>query len=91
MLNCRKESEITKQLMHKYKYNESELINYQQIKVFISDKVKVQLDGNPRKSSIQTLEEAKIDEFYGIEAKSFDKTIDEMNFIQESILFGEED
>lgn len=91
MLNCRKESEITKKLMHKYKYNESELINYQQIKVFISDKVKVQLDGNPRKSSIQTLEEAKIDEFYGIEAKSFDKTIDEMNFIQESILFGEED
>jgi predicted ATPase len=88
MLNATKESEFTKELMRKYSYIESELINSTQVKVYISEIAKVLIDGKSKKSSIQTLVPAEIDSFYGIEARSFDKTILQMNEIQESIVLG---
>ncbi len=88
MFKSTKESDNTKSLLHKYKYKESELISHDKIKVFISDKEKILIDGNSKKTTIQTLVQAKIDPFYGIEARSFDKTIEEMNHIQESIILG---
>lgn len=88
MFNNTKESDHTKSLLHKYKYKSYELISYDKIKVFISDKEKVKIDGNINKTKIQTLVPAEIDKFYGIEAHSFDKTIEEMNHIQESIILG---
>ena len=86
MLNHTKGSEHTKQLMHKFHYVENDLISASQIKVFISELSKVKIEGNSKSSNIQSLVAAEIDEFYGIEAKSFDKTIIEMNKIQESII-----
>lgn len=88
MLYNRREEPFAKQLMTKYKYRESELISHDKIKVFISDKDQILLDGNKNKTTIQTLIPADIDPFYGIEARSFDKIIEEMNHIQESIILG---
>jgi len=88
MLNGKKDSEETKHLMKKFSYKETELISSERIKVFISEKFPIKIDGHSRKSSIQTLSSAFIDDFYGIEARSFDKTIEEMNLIQESIIVG---
>lgn len=79
--------EICDDLMKKYKYDAGELISINQIKVFISKKDSILLPGNLRKTKQQILAEAKIDERFGIQAKSFDDTINEMNNIQETIIF----
>ena len=69
-------------------YQQSELLNADQIKVYIAEEAPVLLDGKTRKTKCQTLTPADIDPEMGIEARSFDKTIDTMNQIQEEIVWG---
>ncbi|PZV27609.1 MAG: hypothetical protein DCF12_03355 [Snowella sp.] len=69
-------------------YHQAELLNADQIKVYIAEKAPVLLDGKTRKTKCQTLTPADIDPEMGIEARSFDKTIDTMNQIQEEIVWG---
>ena len=59
-------------------YQENELMNANQVKVYMTEKRE---DG-------YTLAEADIDPALGIEAKSFDDTIDNMNRIQRDIVWG---
>ena len=47
-------------------------------------------EGQKRRRRGVTLVEAAVDPVLGIEAPSFDKTIDEMNSIQEDIIWGAE-
>ena len=68
-------------------YREDELINPNKIKVYMAKKNKILLDGNKRKTSVLTLVEADIDPSLGIEAETFDKTIEDMNRIQDAIMF----
>ncbi len=72
-------------------YQEAELIAADQIKVYIAETDLVLLTGYERRTSIQTLVAADIDPRLGIEAHSFDSTIDDMNRIQESLYFAPED
>jgi len=69
-------------------YNENELISANQIKVYIAEKKLIKLDGKSRKSHCQTLTSAHIDPELGIEAHSFDTTINTMNRIQEAVVWG---
>jgi predicted ATPase len=69
-------------------YQQNEFLNADQIKVYIAEEAPVRLDGKTRKTKCQTLTPADIDPFMGIEARSFDKTIDTMNRIQEEIVWG---
>ena len=71
-------------------YQQSELLNADQIKVYIAEEAPVLLDGKTRKTKCQTLTPADIDREMGIEARSFDKTIDTMNRIQSAIVWGED-
>ena len=68
-------------------YQDSELIRSDQVKVYMampSEK------GQKRSQSGFTFVEAEIDPVLGIEASSFDETIDRMNSIQEDIIWGAE-
>ncbi|MDM8566675.1 AAA family ATPase [Candidatus Halobeggiatoa sp. HSG11] len=69
-------------------YHEYELISANQIKVYIAEKKSIKLDGKTRKSKCQTLTSARIDPELGIEARSFDTTINTMNRIQEAVVWG---
>lgn len=71
-------------------YQQNELLNADQIKVYIAEEAPVLLDGKTRKTKCQTLTPAVIDPFMGIDARSFDKTIDTMNRIQSAIVWGED-
>jgi len=71
------------------KYKESELLDPKRVKVFMAEESTVLLDGAQRKTKCQTLVPADIDDKYGIEAKCFDETIEDMNRIQEEIVWGE--
>lgn len=88
MLYVRKENEKIKEVMINKGYSEQELLSPNHVKMFISDKQNVMLPGYARKTKIQSLVPASIDPVFGIEAKSFDDTINEMNSIQESIMFS---
>ncbi|MCA9981033.1 MAG: AAA family ATPase [Anaerolineales bacterium] len=69
-------------------YRSGELLRAEQLRVFVAEKASILLDGNTRKSQQHTLTPAGIDPELGIEVGSFDKTIDEMNRIQEAIVWG---
>ena len=66
-----------------------ELISPDKIKTYIAKKALIKLKGKKRKSRNHTLVEAKISPEHGIEAGSFDVTIDDMNRVQDAIVWGE--
>lgn len=72
-------------------YRQSELIRSDQVKVYMAREELMPLEeGQKRRRRGHTLVEANIDPELGIEARSFDDTIDDMNRIQEDIIWGAE-
>ena len=72
-------------------YQQSELIHSDQVKVYMTQEGLVPLEeGQKRRRRGLTLVEAEVDQVLGIEARSFDKTIDKMNEILEDIVWGAE-
>lgn len=88
MLHSRQDNEAVMKQINKYEYQNIEFLSTAQVKMFISKKENVLLVGNHRKTKVQTLIPANINPYFGIEATSFDETINEMNAIQESIMFN---
>ncbi|MCF7810426.1 AAA family ATPase [bacterium] len=80
MLNTKKEQCI--EIIEKYKYTDDMLLSIEKLKVYLAEE--------RGKSRNTMLVPAKIDAEYGIEVGSFDESINEMNTIQEAILFVEE-
>ncbi len=75
-------------LAEREKYRDSEMLNPEKVRVYIAEEALIKIDGAQRKSRCQTLVQADIDSKLGIEARSFDKTIEDMNRIQEEIVWG---
>ena len=72
-------------------YRDNELINVDQVKVYVAEKALLPLEkGQKRRKRGHTLVPANIDPKFGIGVSSFDKTIDDMNRIQDDIVWGEE-
>ena len=72
-------------------YQDNELIMADRIKLYMTKEKLLQLeDGQKRRRRGYTLVPAKIHPKFGIEACSFDKTINNMNEIQDEIVWGEE-
>ncbi|MEI7831780.1 MAG: ATP-binding protein [bacterium] len=71
-------------------YHPEEFLSADKIRVYIAEMDKLVVDGGKRRTNCQTLTLADIDPKYGIEARSFDDTIETMNRIQEEIVWGEE-
>ena len=72
-------------------YQENELIEADQVKVYVAEKAFMPLEeGQKRRKKGHTLVPAKIHPKFGIAVPSFDKTIDDMNRIQDEIVWGEE-
>lgn len=77
-----------KEIAEKEGYRREELISSKKIKVYIAEETSIKLEGKTRKTKCQTLTPADIDPELGIEVRSFDTAIDEMNRIQEAIVWG---
>ncbi|MCD4653411.1 hypothetical protein K8T06_05705, partial [bacterium] len=67
-----------------------ELITADRVKVYIAEKALVDLGDGGRKKRRQTFIKADISPEYGIEVRTFDTTIDDMNRVQEEIVWGGE-
>lgn len=73
------------------KYAVDELLEPKQIRLYMAKEARRLIDGNTNKTKCQTLVPAQIDlDEGGIEVSTFDDTIDEMNRIQDEILWGGE-
>lgn len=70
-------------------YKTDELLAASRVKVYIAEETKIKLDGGKKKVTCKTLTPASIDMKGGIEARSFDLTIEDMNRIQDEIVWGE--
>ncbi|MFM2380658.1 MAG: hypothetical protein RLZZ143_3241 [Cyanobacteriota bacterium] len=79
-----------KQIAAEEGYRQEELLSANQVKVYIAEEDLKMLKGQKRKTKFHTLNPAKIDPEMGIEARSFDATIEKMNRIQTAIIWGEE-
>lgn len=79
-----------KQIAAEEGYRQEELLSADQVKVYIAEQALEMLKGKKRKTKFNTLTPAKIDHEMGIEARSFDTTIENMNRIQTAIIWGEE-
>jgi len=79
-----------KQIAAEEGYRQEELLSADQVKVYIAEQALEMLKVKKRKTKFNTLTPAKIDPEMGIEARSFDTTIEKMNRIQTAIIWGEE-
>lgn len=77
-----------KMIATREKYHPDELLDSNKVRVYIAEEASILLDGAKRKTRCQTLVPADIDPKMGIEARSFDTTIEKMNLIQEEIVWG---
>lgn len=77
--------------MDKKGYKQEELISAKQVCVYIAESKPIRLNDHQNRTKCQTLVPADIDPELGIEARSFDETIEEMNNIQDEIVWGEEE
>jgi predicted ATPase len=84
------DQDYLKQIAEKEGYKAEEMLSSEKIKVYITEEALVQVEGKQRKVKCQTLTPADIDPKLGIDARSFDKTIETMNRIQEAIVWGED-
>jgi hypothetical protein len=80
MLNQNKEHLYT--IQRKEKYQDSELLQADQVKVYVTE-------GIEEDTHYQTLASAHITQELGIEVDSFDTTINKMNQIQAAIIWGD--
>jgi predicted ATPase len=71
-------------------YRKEELISAEKIKVYMAEEALIRLDENGKKTKCKTLTLADIDPEMGIEARSFDTTIETMNRIQEAIVWSQD-
>ncbi len=80
-----------KRIAQENEYRDDELISSDQVKVYMAQEELMPLeDGQKRRRRGHTLVEADIDPELGVEAPSFDETIEEMNRIQRDIVWGAE-
>ena len=71
-------------------YGTEELLSSDKVRVYIAEEAPMILEGKTKRTKCQTLTLASVDQELGIEALSFDTTIETMNRIQETIVWGKE-
>lgn len=80
-----------KEIMARERYKHDELLSTDDVKVYVAGEKLMRREGMKRSTRCMTFEPADVDPRLGIEVGSFDTTIDDMNRIQEAILFSGED
>lgn len=80
-----------KKIAKRENYANNELLDNHKVRVYIAEKALGKLDCNKVKTTFMTLTKAEISQEQGIEVRSFDTTIDDMNRIQEEIVWGDDE
>jgi predicted ATPase len=89
LIQLNKNDQRLKNLAKREKYKETELLDYKKVRVYIAEEALQTVEGKQKRSKCQTLVPADINE-NGIEVRCFDSAIEDMNRIQEEIIWGGE-
>jgi hypothetical protein len=82
----------TRKVRKTEKYSENELLHVDQVRVYMAKQAKRLLEGFKRQTTCQTLVRAPVDlDNGGLDISTFDDTIDEINRIQDAILWGDDE
>jgi hypothetical protein len=84
-------SDIVSKIMESYGYEKEETLNHDSVRLFMAKESHIKPEKYQRKIKAVTLIPANIDPDLGIEAPTFDESINEMNEIQEAIIFSDEE
>lgn len=87
LLNQR--SERLLELAKREGYSTKEFLDPQRLKVYMAKEALIKIDGKSKRQRCNTLVPAKITVDTGISLKSFDTTIEDMNRIQDEIVWGD--
>jgi hypothetical protein len=69
-------------------YTDSDKLSFERINVYIAKEDKVLKPNAKRRTLAKTIVKASVSATLGIEALSFDETIDDMNAVQEAIYYA---
>ena len=87
LLLLKQEGEHFRKIAEDAKYAQEELLDASKVRVYIAEERLMEKEDNSHKTLCHSFSPAPISQNMGIEVKSFDETIDEMNRIQDSILW----
>lgn len=90
LIMLKQEKAYIKKIIEKEGYKETELISADSLNIYMAEESRIVLDDTGKKSKVMTLLKSNVSQEKGIEASSFDSTIDDMNRIQDDILWGED-
>jgi hypothetical protein len=90
LIMLKKDSAHVAKLREHFKYCAEELLDAEKVRAYVATQEPILLDGNKKKVRVPTFVQCNVSPDMGIDARSFDPTIREMNFIQESIIFEKE-
>ncbi len=89
MIMLNQDKPYLKRIAEREGYRDEELVDPDRVKVYVAEKVLMKTKSNNKKRSWhQTLNKAEVSHEQGIDARSFDETIDKMNEIQDAIIWG---
>ena len=88
MIMLNQNDDKLKKIADKEGYRQDELLDSKRIRAYIADFKLVEIEGHARRSRGWTFSSAEVEPTYGIEMRSFDDTIDDMNRIQDEIVYG---
>ena len=80
-----------RRLVEQEGYRADELLDDRRVRVYMAEKAPIGDNGGSGTTKSNTLVETRVDPEMGIEARSFDETINKMNEIQEAIVWGEDE
>ncbi len=87
LLLLKQQGEYFKKIAEEEKYAQEELLDASKVRVYIAEECLMKKEGNSRKTLCHSFSPAPLSQSMGIEIESFDKTIDEMNRIQDRIFW----
>lgn len=79
------------ELLTELNYNREELIGHERVRFYRTSEELLEVDGGKRRRRLPILEEVTVTSERGIEVESFDTEIDELNNIQDKILYTAEE
>ena len=83
------EDERVRVIAEREKYVRNESLEPSRVKVYVANTEMLKKPGNKRRSACRTLTNVAVDEERGIEIASFDRAIEELNRLEDELLYGE--
>lgn len=88
LIMLHKKEEIEQRIMESEGYKSSELLDFKQVTAYFIGEKRTKIPGNKSSSKIKTLVQSKVAKNTGIHVESFDTAIEDMNRIQDEILWS---